>query len=78
MGIVIKEVKDQKTLNDFVNLPYKLYKENNKWVPPMKNDERNSLMAEKNPAFEFCKVKLWVAYKNNECVGRIGGIINSL
>ncbi len=78
MGIVIKEVNNKNTLNDFVNLPYQLYKNKDKWVPPMKSDERNALIPEKNPAFDFCKVKLWVAYKDGKCVGRIGGIINSL
>lgn len=78
MSIVIKEVNDKKTLNDFVNLPYSLYKNEANWVPPMKKEELHALIAEKNPAFEFSKVKLWVAYQNNKCVGRIGGIINSL
>lgn len=78
MGIIIKEVKDSKTLNDFAKLPYKLYKKNRNWVPPLLSEEKNALIPEKNPAYEFCKVKLWVAYKNNQCVGRIGGIINQL
>ncbi len=78
MAIEIKEVIDNKTLNDFVNLPYTLYKNEANWVPPMKKDELHALLPEKNPAFEFCKVKLWVAYQDSKCVGRIGGIINDL
>ena len=78
MSIIIKEVKDSQTLNDFVKLPYTLYKKNSNWVPPIISEERNALIPEKNPAYDFCKVKLWVAYKDNQCVGRIGGIINSL
>lgn len=78
MGIVIKEVNDKKTLNDFVDFPYLLYKHTDKWVPPIKSDEKSALTADKNPAFEFCNVKFWVAYKDNKCVGRIGGIINNL
>ena len=75
MQLVIKEVISSKELNDFVNLPYRLYKNEKNWVPPMREDERNALVPEKNPAFEFCRVKLWVAYQNGKCVGRIGGII---
>lgn len=78
MSIIIKEVKDSQSLNDFTKLPYKLYKTNRNWVPPILSEERNALIAEKNPAFDFCKVKLWVAYKDDQCVGRIGGIINRL
>ena len=75
MNLVIKEVSTRRELNDFVNLPYRLYKSEKFWVPPLKIEERNVLIPEKNPAFEFCKVKLWLAYRNGECIGRIGGII---
>lgn len=78
MGIIIKEVADNQTLNDFVQLPYQLYKNETNWVPPMMSDEKSALIPEKNPAFDFCKVKFWVAYKDGKCVGRIGGIINAL
>ena len=78
MSIVLKEVNDPKTLNDFVNLPYILYKNNDYWVPPMKKDEKKALVAATNPAFEFCDAAFWVAYKNNKCVGRIGAIVNKL
>lgn len=78
MSIVIKEANDKSTLKDFVNLPYRLYKGNDYWVPPMKGEEMDSLLPEKNPAMEFCDTKFWVAYRDGKCVGRIGGIINKL
>lgn len=78
MSIEITEVNNKKALKDFVNLPYRLYKRNKYWVPPIKSDEKKALMPQYNPAFEFSKAKFWVAYKNGECVGRIGAIINSL
>ena len=40
MSIIIKEVSDKKSLEDFVKLPYRLYKENNYWIPPIISDER--------------------------------------
>ena len=78
MTIKITEVNDKKTLKDFVELPYRLYKDNQYWVPPVKSGERDALIPEKNPAFSFSKAKFWVAYKDGKCVGRIGGIINDL
>ncbi len=78
MSIKIVELNDKKTLKDFVELPYKLYKNNKYWVPPIKADEKKALLPEKNPAYEFSKVKFWLAYKDGKCVGRIGGIINAL
>ena len=75
MEIKIVEVKDKKTRTDFVNLPYRLYKNNKYWVPPIKADEKKSLLPEKNPAFKFSKAKFWLAYKKDKCVGRIGALI---
>ena len=78
MSVEIREVVDKKTMKDFVDLPYRLYKENKFWVPPIKSGEKDSLLPEKNPAFKFSKAKFWVAYRDGVCVGRIGGIVNEL
>jgi GNAT superfamily N-acetyltransferase len=76
MLITIKEVNTPKELKNFIKFPYLLYKGNPYWVPPMLLDEKKVLNKEKNPAFEFCDVKLWLAYKNGKIAGRIAGIIN--
>ncbi|MDN5354060.1 MAG: hypothetical protein PWQ09_816 [Candidatus Cloacimonadota bacterium] len=76
MNIIIKEVQNKKDLKKFISLPYKLYKGNQFWIPPLRNDEFDLLDKEKNPAFTFCNVKLWLALKNEKVVGRIAGIIN--
>ncbi len=74
--IEIKEVKTHADRKAFVNFPFKLYKGNKFWVPPMKSDEIKSLDPNSNPAFEFCDCAFWVAIKNGEVVGRIGGILH--
>jgi hypothetical protein len=76
LSIYLKEVKNKGDLKKFVKFPYKLYKNCLQWVPPMYFDEINTLSPEKNPAYEYCESKLWLAYKDNNIVGRIAGIIN--
>lgn len=76
MNVEIREVKSSKDLRKFINYHYKLYKGNPFWVPPLRMDEKNSLRSDKNPAFDFCDVKLWLAYKDGKLAGRIAGIIN--
>lgn len=76
MEIIIKEVQSKKDLLRFIKLPLRLYKENSYYVPPMVADELKTLSADRNPAFEFCESKYWLAYKNNRLAGRIAGIIN--
>jgi hypothetical protein len=76
MPITIKEVTTPKELENFIKFPYLLYKGNQYWVPPMLLDEKKVLNKNKNPAFGFCGVKLWLAYKDGKIAGRIAGIIN--
>lgn len=76
MSIEIREAITKDDLKKFVKFPFELYKGNKYWVPSIIKDEVKSLMPETNPAFENCKAKFWLAYKDNKIVGRIGAIIN--
>jgi hypothetical protein len=76
LPITVKEVTTPKELKNFIKFPYSLYKDNPYWIPPMLMDENKVLNKEKNPAYEFCDVKLWLAYKDGSIAGRIAGIIN--
>lgn len=74
--VEIVEVKTRKQLKDFILFPFKIFQDNPYWVPPLIRDEFNTLDKKKNPAFEYCEAKYWLAYKEGELVGRIAGIQN--
>lgn len=76
MEIVIKEVLDKSEFKKFVNFPYHLYKDNNYFVPPLRFDEAATLDRKKNPAFEYCEARYWLAYKDGQIVGRVAAILN--
>lgn len=77
MKISIKEVISNSDLRKFVMFPSTLYKDNQYYVPSLISSELATLSDAKNPAFEFCEAKYWLAYdENNAIVGRIAGIIN--
>ncbi len=76
MSLIIKEVKSNRDLRRFINYPVKLYHNNPYYVPAMVTDELNTLHWDKNPAFEHCEVRYWLAYRNKSIVGRVAGIIN--
>lgn len=75
-SVVIKEVVTKRGLKDFISFPYKLYAGNKFWIPPLRFDERRTLDKKKNPAFDYCEARYWLAYRNGEIVGRIAGILN--
>lgn len=76
MSIVIKKVGDKASLKKFVYFNINLYKGNEQYVPPLIYDELITLNKEKNPAFDHCEAEYFLAYKNDEIVGRIAAIIN--
>lgn len=74
--ITIKEAKTKKELTEYIKFPFSLYKDNPYWVPPIIADELESFDKTKNPAFENAEAYFYLAYKNNEIVGRITAIVN--
>ena len=74
--ITVKEIYSKKELKQFVKFPFKIYKDNKYWVPPIINDEVNSFDKEKNPVFKHADARFFLAYKNKDIVGRIAAIIN--
>lgn len=76
MYIEIKEVLTKKDLWKWVRFPNQLYKNSEFFVPFLEDDEFNTFSKDKNPAYDFCETKLFLAYKDKKIVGRIAGLIN--
>lgn len=76
MSIEIRQVLSKKDLKKWVDYPNKLYKGQKNYVPFLMNDEIETFTPAKNPAYEFCETKLFLAYRDNKIVGRIGALIN--
>lgn len=80
MSVTIKEVNenDKAAKKAFIRFPIDtLYKDCPYYVPALVLDEMDTLNSKKNPAFDFCQMQMFLAYKNNEIVGRIAAIINN-
>jgi hypothetical protein len=77
MDIKIKEVKTKKDLRHFVDFQYRLYKGNKYYVPSIRSNVIKTFHPALNPSFEFCDVRLWIAYKGNKPAGRVAGIVNN-
>ena len=76
MEVIVKEVQTKKDLKKWVEFPNKLYKKVDADVPFLTVDEISTFTESENPAFKYCDVKLFLAYKEDKIVGRIGGIVN--
>jgi len=74
--VQIREVITRSDLKKFIEFPFSIYRDNQNWIPPLLMDEYHTLRREKNPAFEYCQAKYWLAYKDGKLAGRIAGIVN--
>ncbi|OPB95817.1 GTP cyclohydrolase [Elizabethkingia meningoseptica] len=74
--ISLKKVINDKMLMDFIQFPMTLYKNNPNFVPPLINDEKQIWNPKENPALAYSEAELYLAYKDNQVVGRIAVMIN--
>jgi GNAT superfamily N-acetyltransferase len=72
----IKEVVSKSDWNDFIDLPWTIYKGDKMWVPPLKIAVRDLLDVNKNPFFKHAYMRAWNAYRDGKCVGRILGVVD--
>ena len=76
MSIRIEKVESHKQLKKFVTFPLHLYKDCPNWVPALEGDEYDTFNPEKNGAYDFCEADCFLAYRDNEIVGRVAAIVN--
>ena len=74
--VKIIQVTNEKQLSDFIKFPMNLYKNNQNYVPSLIKDEKSIWNKEENPALAYSEAKQFLAYKDDEIVGRIAVMIN--
>ncbi|HZK03268.1 MAG TPA: N-acetyltransferase [Bacteroidaceae bacterium] len=77
MSIEIVTVSSKRQLRRFIKFNYELYKESPFAVPDFRYDMFNIFTPQKNPAYEFCDVQLFLAKRGGKIVGRVAAIINN-
>ena len=74
--VEIREVRTRSELKKFVNYPNVLYRDVPQFIPAMIGDDLDDWNPKKNPAFEYCDAKCWLAWRDGRIVGRIGAILS--
>ncbi len=75
-NFAIHSVKNKKDLNQFIFLPWQIFRNDPHWVPPLKKDVKFKLDRAKHPFFEHAEMKLFLAYQDTKPIGRIAAIID--
>jgi hypothetical protein len=75
-GIEIVVVEGSSELKEFIGLPWNLYAEYPRWVPPLKKEVRRLLDPRRHPFWSSAERSLFLARRGSRAVGRIAGIID--
>jgi len=73
--IDIVEVKTKKHLNDFVMVPWDIYRDDRNWVPPL-IIERKEAFKVSQPIFDHLEWAAWVAYDGLKPIARISAQVD--
>jgi hypothetical protein len=72
----IEPVTDKRGVTEFVKFPFKLYRSDPNWVPPLIEERLDFLNPKKNPFFEHARCQLFLARRADELVGTIAAVVN--
>lgn len=70
--IEIRKVRVKGDREEFVNLPWKLYRDDPNWIPPLLSDMHNTLDPEKNALLRLGPSCFLLAIQGGRVVGRLG------
>ncbi len=70
-AVEISQVHDQKEKNAFIKFPWRIYRDDPAWVPPLILERKEFLDREKHPFYKHGDAALFLARRDGEIVGRI-------
>jgi GNAT superfamily N-acetyltransferase len=71
VSLEIRPVGSRRELTRFIKLPWRLYRNEPNWVPPLIFDRRRFLDRRRNPFFEHGEAQYFLAWRDGRPVGRI-------
>src|SRR5258706_10786155 len=76
MHITQLELDNKKQVDDFLRLPFSIYKDIPQWVPSLQMDERLRLSPKRFPFYRHSQASFFLAYDDNSPIGRLAVLDN--
>jgi len=71
MNIIQIDLSKKKQVKDFLDLPFRIYKDIPQWVPPLRMDDRVRLNPKRHPFYKHSQAGFFLAYEGTRPIGRI-------
>jgi len=76
VSVEIRRVEGKGDRKQFLDLPYRLYSTEKRWVPPLRLERKEHIDPGKNPFFEHAEVEFFLARRDGRVVGRISAHVD--
>lgn len=74
--LTIRKVEAKADFNTLLTFPWKIYKDNPYWVPPLLSMQRHRFDREKNSAWQHMTGDYFIAWREDQPVGTIAAFVN--
>jgi hypothetical protein len=75
-SLAVLPVEGSRLDRAFVELPYRLYRDDPAWVPPLRSEERHRWVPARNPSLEGRWARRFLALRDGRPVGRVAAIVD--
>ncbi len=72
----IDKVTSRSDLGEFIRFPWRVYRGDPNWVPPLLAETKAKLDKAKNPFFEHAEMELFLARRGGETTGRVAAVVD--
>lgn len=76
MHITHTDLHDKRQVEDFLRLPFSIYRDIPQWVPPLRMDERIRLNRKRFPYHKHSQAEFFMAYEGTRPIGRLAILDN--
>lgn len=76
MPVTVRKAKEKNDFKAFFEFPWKIYKDDPNWAPPLLSMRQELLDEKKNPSWDYLNGDYYVAWRDNEPVGTIAAFVN--
>ncbi len=71
MALEVRPVASKSDLNTFIKLPWRLYRNEPNWVPPLLFERKRFFDRQRNPFFRHAEAEYFLAWRDGRVVGRV-------
>ena len=76
MSVEIQPVSSRRDLTRFIKLPWRIYRNEPRWIPPLIFERRRYLDRARNPFFGHAEAEYLIAWRDGQPVGRVSAHVD--